>query len=196
MIQLHPDCLIFHTSEGELIPCSAEVVTVELVGESNLDPDVVREAAAAVVYYFKSELGREEVSVEEFSRALQRVLSNLGYDVSASDDPEMDPKAMIPIAGASVGEEVCTVANLPELATSSGKGFELVFFQRLRAELHEHLQQAPRVVRFEGLRTCVKQLTGRRRWCGRCQDLNDQIVDYLRECFTAEKAADCNLVVS
>src|SRR5436853_5822899 len=83
MIQLHPDCLIFHTSAGESIPCSAEVVTIELVGDSNLDPQVVREAAAAVVYYFKNELGRENVSVEEFSRALQRVLCKLGYDVTS-----------------------------------------------------------------------------------------------------------------
>ena len=188
MIQLHPDCLIFHTSQGETIPCSAEVVTIELVGDSNLDPDVVREAAAAVVYYFKNELGREDVSVDEFSRALQRVLCNLGYEVTSNDD--QDASAQIP------AEPVCAVANLPELATSSGKGFELFFFQRLREELKGHLQQAPRMVRFQGLRTCVKQLTGRRRWCGRCQTLNDQIVDYLREGFSAEKNADdCNLVV-
>ena len=54
MIQLHPDCLIFETSTGESIPCSAEVVTIELVGDSKLDPQIVREAAAAVVYYFRN----------------------------------------------------------------------------------------------------------------------------------------------
>jgi hypothetical protein len=193
MIQLHPDCLIFHTSAGEAIPCSAEIVTIELVGDSQLDPEIVREAAAAVVFYFKNELGREDVSVEEFSRALQRTLSNLGFEVTANDE--------IPAKNGSGIEidlvEGCAVANLPELASSSGKGFELFFFQRLREELKSRLQAAPRIVRFQGLRTCVKQLTGRRRWCGSCQTLNDQIVDYLRECFCAEeKAGDCNLVVS
>ena len=84
---------------------------------------------------------------------------------------------------------------LPELATSAGKGCELFFFQRLRAELRTHLQTTPRVVRFQGLRSCVKQLAGRRRWCPRCQTLSDQIVEYLRECFTSEQANDCNLVV-
>ena len=63
MIQLHPDCLIFETSSGESIPCSAEVVTIELVGDSKLDPEIVREAASAVVYYFRHELGRDNVSV-------------------------------------------------------------------------------------------------------------------------------------
>jgi hypothetical protein len=189
MIQLHPDCLIFETSAGESIPCSAEVVTIELVGDSKIDPETVREAAAAVVYYFRNELGRENVSVEEFSHALQRVLCRLGYQVTAPD------------GAASDGDELCeaferlAVADLPELASSSGKGFELFFFQRLRDELRAHLQAAPRIVRFQGLRRCVKQLAGRQRWCPRCQSLNDQIVQYLRECFSSERADDCNLVV-
>jgi hypothetical protein len=182
MIQLHPDCLIFQTSAGENIPCSAEVVTIELIGDANLDPEVVREAAAAVVCYFRNELGREHVSVEEFSRALQKVLRKLGYKVSGHND-ESKP------------EPVLAVSSLPELASSSGKGFELFFFQRLRYELRTQLNQQPQVVRFQGLRACVKQLAGRQRWCPTCERLSDHIVDFLRECFTAERANDCNLVV-
>jgi hypothetical protein len=188
MIQLHPDCLIFETSSGESIPCSAEVVTIELVGDSKLDPQVVREAAAAVVYYFRNELGRDNVSVEEFSHALQKVLCRLGYQVTSPDANESDFDLPEPL-------ERLAIANLPELATASGKGFELFFFQRLRTELKNHLQASPRLVRFQGLRTCVKQLAGRQRWCPRCQTLNDQIVEYLRECFTSEQADHCNLVV-
>jgi hypothetical protein len=181
MIQLHPDCLIFQTSNGENIPCSAEVVTIELVGEANLDPEVVREAAAAVVCYFRNELGREHVSVEEFSRALQKVLRKLGYQVSGNHEEKPEPSLAI--------------TNLPELATSSGKGYELMFFQRLRGELKTQLKYEPQVVRFQGLRTCVKQLAGRQRWCPSCERLSDQIVDYLRECFTAERSNSCNMVV-
>lgn len=186
MIQLHPDCLIFETSNGESIPCSAEVVTIELVGDSTLDPQIVREAAAAVVYYFRQELGRDNVSIEEFSNALQKILCRLGYKVSSPEGADL-----------KVPDEFdeFAIANLPELATSAGKGCELFFFQRLRAELRIHLQTSPRVVRFQGLRSCVKQLAGRQRWCPRCQTLSDQIVEYLRECFTSERANDCNLVV-
>ena len=148
MIQLHPDCLIFRTSSGESIPCTAESVTIELIGESveELDPNVVREAAAAVVFYFKHDLGREQVSVEEFSRALQKVLDKLGYEVvpSTEDEPVKEGKA--------------TILNLPALASASGKGFELFFFQRLRSELQEGLRRSPQELRFQGLRSCVKQL--------------------------------------
>src|SRR5678815_3620123 len=86
MIQLHPDCLIFRTSQGELIPCSAESVTIEMIGDASslIDPETVREAAAAVVHYFKYDLHRDTVSVAEFSDALQRALRCFGFDVTTT----------------------------------------------------------------------------------------------------------------
>ena len=78
----------------------------------------------------------------------------------------------------------------------SGGGFELLFFPRLRHELRTQLRQSPRVVRFRGLRGCVKQLAGARRWSHRCEKLQDQIVEYLRGCLTAEpEQNECALVV-
>ena len=49
MIQLHTDCLVFETSDGESIPCSAQDVTVELLGDAalELEPHMVNEAAEA-----------------------------------------------------------------------------------------------------------------------------------------------------
>jgi hypothetical protein len=79
-------------------------------------------------------------------------------------------------------------SDLCRLAHESGQARELVFFPRLRAELQRHLQQSPRVLRFRGLRGCVKQLTGARRWGLRCRTLEEEIVAYLRECLSAEPA--------
>src|SRR5437773_1161564 len=74
--------------------------------------------------------------------------------------------------------------------------FELVFFPRLRDELRKSLQESPGVVRFQGLRSCVKQLVGAHRWSPRCQKLSDQIVAFLRLCWSSEVAtAGCALVV-
>jgi len=78
------------------------------------------------------------------------------------------------------------VSDLRRLAGECGESGELFFFPRLRAELRQHLQQSPRVLRFRGLRSCVKQLAGARRWTPRCRRLEDGIVDYLRECVSAE----------
>ncbi len=49
---------------------------------------------------------------------------------------------------------------------------------------------------FEGLRGCVKQLAGAQRWSARCEQMQGQIVSYLRECLTAEpEQKNCALVV-
>jgi hypothetical protein len=182
MIQLDSDCLFFKTPDGELFPCSAEVASVELVGEAKwlLDPELVQNAAEAVLYYFRHELGRDTVSVGEFSETLQKVLSRLGLDAQAevtSQAPEPE-------------------TDLQSLAQAAGKGFELAFFMRLREELHRHLATAPQKVRFTGLQGSVKTLLGARRWNERCRQLSDQIVAHLRQCFLAEGVeADCTLMV-
>jgi hypothetical protein len=66
----------------------------------------------------------------------------------------------------------------------------------LRGELRAQLRRTPRLVRFRGLRGCVKQLAGARRWSLRCTKLEEQIVEYLRGCLGAEPdQTDCALVV-
>ena len=184
MIQLNPDYLIFKTATGENIPCSAELVAIELIGDAitHLDPELIRNASAAVLHYFKHELGRNSVSVGEFSLALERVLRGLGLKISS----DVEVKDSVRVAE----------SDLRELAFSAGKSFELFFFPYLRSEMRRKLDEAPHVVRFNGLRGCVKQIVGARRWSRRCQTLNDQIVDYLRTCLSTEtKKETCALVV-
>lgn len=184
MIQLRSDCLVFETSHGEAIPCSVAQVTVEVIGEAvaRLDQELIGNAAAAVLHYFREELGRTHVTVAEFTEALERVLRSFGLTVNAAPAKRPTPR---------VAE-----ADLRQLACDSGKGFELLFFPRLRDELRDRLRCSPHLLRFTGLRGCVKQLVGARRWSARCQTLNDQIVDYLRVCLSAQIGARrCALVV-
>lgn len=184
MIQLRTDCLVFETASGA-IPCSAEQVAVELVGESGewLDPEVVRNAAAGVLRYFKDDLGRMTVTVGEFAEALARVLRGFGLAVVTGEVSREPPETI--------------EFDLRQLASESGAGFELAFFPRLRHELRARLQAPPRVLRFTGLRGCVKQLTAARRWCPRCRRLNDHIVTFLRQCLEENAAAtSCAMVVS
>lgn len=184
MIQFHADALWFRTPEGEVVPYSAEAVALELSGDTGdlLDPEMVCHAAQAVLHYFKKDLGRSQVSVGEFAQALAGVLRGLG--LTAEKEPEVP------------APERVAEADLRRLACEAGEAFELGFFSRLRTEFQQTLTHSPRMVRFRGLRGCVKQLTGARRWNPRCQRLNDQIVDYLRQCLSAEKRSQpCSLVV-
>lgn len=175
MIAMHGDCLVFRTAGGEGLPLTVEMLTAEMLGESALafDPEFIRHAAQAVFHYFKHELGWKTVTVGEFTDALEKVLR--GFSLQAREAP-------VP----AVAEPHVAESDLCRLAAEAGGGGELLFFPRLRTELRWHLQHGPRIVRFRGLRRCVKQLAGARRWTPRCRELGEQIVVYLRECLDAE----------
>jgi hypothetical protein len=181
MILLRPDCLVFEHTNGENVPLSAETVSIELVGDTHaVDTEAVKHAAAAVLHYFKYGLGKQSVSMVEFSAALERALEATGIQVAVPTP--------VPFR--------CAEADLRSLAGEAGEAAELFFFPRLRHELRRKLSVTPTLVRFHGLRPCVKRLLGARRWTTRCQELNDRIVEFLRSCFTAEQAdTGCALLV-
>jgi hypothetical protein len=174
MIALATDYLLFRFTGGECVPFSAEMISVELMGESAqwFDQEFVRHAARAVFHYFRHELQRQTVTVGEFAFALEKVLRGFRLETAAS--VPTDPR------GGIVESDLC------RLADESGGGCELAFFPRLREELRQQLQQEPRVLRFRGLRGCVKRLAGAQRWSLRCRDLQAQIVAYLRQCLDSE----------
>jgi hypothetical protein len=185
MIALSSECLLFQLTNGEIIPCSPSMVSIELVGDSDgaLDPEVLRHAAASVFHYFKKELHRETVTVVEFAGALEKVLRNLGLTLYAGETEEPATQKMIE-------------TDLGSFTHESDSSLELFFFPRLRDELRTRLRQSPRVLRFRGLRGCVKQLAGAQRWSARCEMIQDQIIEFLRQCMTAEpEQSDCALVV-
>jgi hypothetical protein len=167
-------------ASGESVPVSAEMFSGELQSPAweTFDPEFVSHAASAVFYHFKHDLGRQTVSVGEFTLALEKVLQEF-----AGKTPPASPKRSDPL-------------DLGLMASESGAACELFFFPRLRDELRTQLRSRPKVVQFLGLRRCVKQLAGAHRWCARCQTLSDHIIEYLRSCLTAEPTrTGCTLVV-
>ena len=182
MISLASNCLMFQLPSGESVPFSAEMVSIEVMGEvSGFNPELVKQAAASVFHYFKNDLGRKSITVAEFAGALEKVLRGFGLAVSAPEEKKPLPTA---------------VADLRLLARECGSANELFFFPRLRDQIRTQLEKSPRLVRFRGLRGCVKQLTGARRWSARCEKLHCQILEYLRECVSCESPdGECRLVV-
>jgi len=182
MIALAMDYLVFQMATGESVPFSADAISDELMGggDSTYDPELVGQAANAVFHYFKHELGCQTVTVGEFAAALERVLD--GFNLDARGNGERT--------------KIVRESDLCVLARDCGVGGELVFFPRLREELKLHLQAKCRVIRFRGLRDCVKQLSGARRWSVKCQMMQEQIVEYLRKCLSAlAKGKELALVV-
>jgi len=191
MIALASVYLFFETERGNCIPLSAEMISVELTGQTagEFDSEFLKQASAAVFHYFKVELGRQTVTVGEYAEALEKVLR--GFRRSAP------PENVVPgpTAAPPRADEVFH-SNLDLLAHESGMGCELFFFPRLRAELRRQLQNRPRVLRFHGLRNCAMRLAGAKRWGRRCGQAQEQIVQFLRECASAEAGpAQLSMVV-
>jgi hypothetical protein len=83
---------------------------------------------------------------------LEKVLRSFGLSVYADHHSLSERGAPAPKVLES---------NLNELASNAAsEGFELLFFPQLRQELKRKLDQSPNVLRFHGLRDCVKQLAG------------------------------------
>ncbi len=199
MILLRPDYLVFELPSGDTVPCSATEVAAELVSEAEapLDPQMLKNAAAAVVHYFRVELGRSAVRIEEFTLALKKALSGLGFEVTESVVPSSaiastsaaTPSSYSPMAD-PVGE-VLTQTDLVRIESSAG---ELSFYPSLREDLRLRLLSSPRVLAYSGLRDCAKRLCASKRWTGRCQQVSDEIVDFLRACLRSQpEHADCLL---
>jgi hypothetical protein len=184
MILLACDCLLFELPSGESVPFSAEMISIEVSDGAGgmIEQDFVEHAAASVFHYFKNHLGRKSVSVAEFASAFESVLSGLGLKLDAGR-----------LTATTVGK---ATKDLRLLAHDAGYACELAFFPRLREAVREQFRSSPRLVRFHGLRGCVKRLVGAQRWSPRCETLRDQIVEFLRRTLSLETAdGPCGLVV-
>jgi len=120
MIALASDCLLFKTPNGESVPYSADMVSIEFSGDAAqlFDAEFVQHASKAVFHYFKHDLGRLTVSVGEFAGALESVLRGFGVN-AVSPENDSTKRGVIE-------------SDLQRLASESGKGCELFFFPRLR----------------------------------------------------------------
>lgn len=182
MIALHPDCLLVAQTDGGYLPCSAEQLTLEVTSGSAglLDSEILKHAAAAVLHYFREELGRNTITVAEFSAMLARVLNGLGINAEISSVEE-------------IGE--VRIADLRPLARVVEVGGELEFCLRLRTLLREQLAAGPLRLEFHGLRSCVKQLAGRKHWCPTCDRFEAWIIELIRGWFERDAASRATALV-
>ena len=169
-------------STGELLPCSAEAVTAELLGDTlNLiEPHTIQEALKAVVYYFREEHEETSVSVDQFSSALGKVLQGFGFDVVFDEDPQIDLRV----------EETDTARSPAKPPASSTSCFSSSWL-----EVRSSLRKSPNPTQFNRTRECVKSIVGAERWCDRCRWMHGQIVSYLRTCLEEDSRENCALVI-
>lgn len=181
MTRLQPDYPAFDWGDPAAGLLPAEQVALQLAGPmAGRYAEEIRAAAAAVVYFFRHDLGRTTVSVADFAATLRQALAGLGLSLE------------LPTQQGELG----LATDLAGLLAQAPESRELVLFARLRQHLGQQLRTQPASIRYCGLRGCVRRVLGARRWTRRCQRLADQIVSFLRACLQADgRGSPCILVV-
>jgi len=171
-------CLLFQLPSGESVPCSVEMIPSNSpVTPRICSTEVFAHAAASVFHYFKKELERETVTL--------------------ANSPSRWKKFC---AGSALSSRAGTLGKPPAEIVETTSAFRA----RIRRQPRTVLFPAPArrtsrptppvAARFALLRTArLRQATHRRAaLSGRCEKLQDHIVEYPPRCLTAEpEQNDC-----
>lgn len=120
----------------------------------------------SVTNYLEQDFDDSIVTIKRLEQAVQSVLQVIGYaDVAGHFHPSPPPARI----------------SLAELARDAGHGYELVFFDLLRAKLREALDGKPERLEICDAHNGVKMLRSAKNWRRDCTGLLDEIVGFVRE---------------
>ncbi|MGB0420613.1 MAG: hypothetical protein ACPGL0_05530 [Limisphaerales bacterium] len=185
MIRLNPDCVVITCDQGDHLPCSVQTLTLQLLGEQAhwLDAEVFNDICGAVMAYLREEEGKATVPLHEFASVLEEVLVGFGLNLPSQGATDQLPRV----------EKTHVMEWMGEIQDA---GLELILYQRLRAGLHRQIHSGrARILWVHGLRSCVKQHLGAQRWGRRCQQLHDQLISFIRQCFDQTAGPGYSLVL-
>jgi len=169
MIQLHEDVLWVKAEDGRLSPFDEQRLAMSIQRAAEKAGHIewwLAESVAAAVHAFAVNTRSESVMLSgEITEVVAAVLATLGYD-------------WISEAYAAGADRVAI--HLNELAWRTNAGFELEFFQQLDHALGAAANRRLVAMRLDGLRACVMQLRGARRWTAGCRQLAEDIVEHVR----------------
>lgn len=169
MIQLNTDVLWVKFGDGRLAPFDEQrlALSIQEVAERVGHSDWwLAESIAAAVHVFAVKSRSDGViPSSEIAEVVTMVLSTLGYQG---------------ISEAYAGGADHVAIHLHELAGRMNAAYELEFFQRLDRALGAAANRRLLVIEVDGLRTCVMQLRGARRWSASCRRLAEDIVEHVR----------------
>ena len=134
----------------------------------------------AVLSYLREEQGKQSVPFHEFAEVLEEVLVAW---------PESEPQA-------DESQLPQVVKTMSWTVHGQDTGFDLMLFHLLRDGVDQSLQQGEaRILWVHGLRHCVKQHLGAQRWGRRCQQFNDQLIAFIRQCFDQKAGPGYSLIL-
>ena len=119
----------------------------------------------SVTNYLKQDFDENVVTICRLEKAVQSVLQVIGYADVARFFQTMPPPVRI---------------SLAEVASEAGHGYELVFFELLRARLRKATAPPTLQIELSELHRCVKMLRSAKNWSTECSGLQGEIVIFVR----------------
>jgi hypothetical protein len=170
MIQQLEDIAWVKFEDGHMAPFDEQrlALSIQHVAERAGHSDWwLAESVAAAVHAYAIKCRSDGViPSREIVEIVVAVLSTLGFQN---------------ISQAYARHEHSAAIHLNDLAMRGGASFELEFFRQLDHELKAASDRRLSVIEVDGLRACVMQLRGARRWNSGCRKLAEEIVEYVRE---------------
>jgi hypothetical protein len=119
----------------------------------------------SVSSFLQQDFDGNVVSIGRLEKAVQSVLQVIGYSDVARCFQTLPPPVRI---------------SLADLARRAGHGYELAFFELLRARLRDIPDGEAQQVELHDLHPCVKLLRGAKAWRADCAQLTGEIVFFIR----------------
>ncbi len=128
----------------------------------------------SVTNYLEKDFDESVVTINRLEKAVQSVLQVIGYADVAGHFHAAPPPARI---------------SLAELARDAGNGYELLFFDLLRARVRDALEAKAERLEICDAQRGVKLLRSAKNWRRDCSGLLDEIVSFVREELDGSKRA-------
>lgn len=118
----------------------------------------------SLMLFLRNKFAGSFITLEELNRRIRLILEKIGFE-DISEHVHLSPPLV--------------QISLQDLAVEAG-GFELRFFQLLEDRLTELLHLGARRITFSQTRRGIKTLTAARNWGPKCDDLEQNIVSFVR----------------
>lgn len=124
----------------------------------------VDEIRQGIVQYLETKCPLRLLPIDELFLRMRRMLVKIGCETIAEKLQPLAPPVTV---------------SLVQTAHRAGNGFELGFFQMLKAELDELREAGAEEIRFTGLRESARILCGAAKWDRHCESLLREIESFL-----------------
>ena len=142
-----------------------ETITRGATAAQREDFPFIEDLMEGIIHYLENKCSLRVITIEELNSRVRRMLERIGCAAIANTLPLISPPVTL---------------SLMRAAKEAGNGFELAFFNKIHDEIEELRIHGVEDLYFTGTRDSVKVLRGVERWTTPCEQLHNEILDFLK----------------